>query len=286
MKSFNKALIGVAVAAAMATSAHAALTTVQGVSWDTEATNPVNDFKAQSSLTQWYQTSSAFNPTGPVISFSTPGALVGSFVTGAGKFFTVNGVNQVANDPNPETTPAIFAPGRELTLTYGGIEILSYTPTGDIFTFDLTNSFVRVYSDAPPNYTENSSSLAEQMDASDTDFAMPFFTGRFDTFNLMASLLTNGTLAGFADGLVSVTGGAAFKNFDTNKEVNPDGVSPNSDLSFTGSSQIGVGASISNVATGEFQGDSMAVPEPAALALFGIAMLAAGTASRRRRTND
>jgi hypothetical protein len=282
MKLFKKVLAGVAVAAALASPAHAALTTVLGVTWDPESTTPL-DFQASSNFSQWYQTAAngfAFNPTGAVTTFTTPASIVGSFITGGGKMNTINGVNNIPGDPIPETTPPIYAPGAEMTYTYGGIEILSVV--GTVFTFDLSNSFFNVFVDTPPNYSESTGTLIEQLDAAD---GLLFLSGHFDTFGLLANVLTaNGTLVGFADGLISVTAGAAVNNFNTDTLINPDGVSPNSDLTFSGSSQIAVGSVISSVGTGEFQGDSISIPEPGTLALLGIAMLAASTVSRRRRT--
>jgi len=56
MKLFKKALAGVAVAAALATSAQASMITVGGVTWDPDATGTLadNDFTARYSLVQWF----------------------------------------------------------------------------------------------------------------------------------------------------------------------------------------------------------------------------------------
>lgn len=282
-----KSIAGLAIAAAFAMPAHA-LVNVQGVQWDPASTDPL-DFQAAASLTQWYQTTTdplnpnnGFNPTGSVATFLNPFSLVGTYLTGAGKFATINGVNNIAGDPNPETNPDQFAPGKEVTYIFGGILITGANVNGGnvSFTFDLSSSFINVFSDSARNYAESSISLAEQLDAADTTFAEPFLTGYFETFGVASNLLNNGNLAGFAEGLISVNGGAAFDNFNTNDRTLGNVVA---DLSFTGSTQSNVGSQKSTVGTSEIQGNT--VPEPGTLLLAGGAMFLASAAARRRRKN-
>jgi len=289
MKLVKKALAGVAVAAALATSAQASVITIQGVSWDPDyyADATSQDFQATSDFKQWFQTGASFDPTGAgVVSFNSVAGLSGTYLTGAGLFNTVNGVNDNPANPIPETNPAIFAAGRELTYTFGGIKIVGATLNTDnsiSFSFDLTQSYFNVYSDSSNDY--NPATLAGQVNAANTDLGTPFLSGVFDAFGTDSAGLSIGfggtKLVGGASGLISVTGGAAFGNFDTNTLFNP--LNPNaapSDLTFSGSSQTTLGDNISSVSTGEFQGNT--IPEPASIALIGLAMLGAGVASRRK----
>jgi len=289
MKLVKKALAGVAVAAALATSAQASVITVQGVSWDPDYFGAVDskDFQATSDFKQWFQSGASFDPSGTgVVAFTSVAGLVGTYLTGAGLFNTVNGVNDNPTNPIPETSPAVFAAGRELTYTFGGIKITGATLNLDnsiSFSFDLTNSFFSVYSDSSNDY--NPATLAGQVNAANTDLGTPFLSGVFDAFGTDSASLSTGLagtkLGGSASGLISVTGGAAFGNFDTNTLFNPlNPAAAPSDLTFSGSSQTTLGSNISAVSTGEFQGNT--IPEPASIALIGLAMLGAGVASRRK----
>jgi len=282
MKLFKKVLAGVAVAAALATSAHASVINVQGILWDPDSVAP-DDFQATTNLFQWYQSSAAYDPTGTVTSFTGATSLVNKFVTGAGLFSQVNGVDTADSNPG-DTTPADFAAG-QLTYIFGGIEITGVTVSGTsaVYSYDLTNSYFNVYSNANANNYGTSGTLAGQVAASVGSYATPFLTGHFDAFSVDALLLnlTTGSpnLFGSANGLISVTGGAAYSNFDTNTKINPNDQSL-SDISFGGSSQINFASSISTVGTANMLGNT--IPEPASIALIGLAMLGAGVASRRK----
>lgn len=254
--------------------------TVQGITWDTNSVAPP-DFGANGTpMYQWFQGAAqggaAFAPQLGAVAFN-PGALgslVGTHLTGAGVFANLNG-----------TGPTVFAPGRELTFIFGGIEILTAAPSGAgaAFTFNLTNSFFRIYSDISNDYTIPlvTGLLSDQIKASNSDFVTPFLTGRFDSFDVLTSLLTTTSLSGFSDGLISFTGGAAFANFNTNTIANPAGGF--ADMTFSGSSQISAGSMISNRSSVDLVGQTIDIPEPGTLALVGLALAGMGVAARRRR---
>lgn len=258
-------------------SVQAAPVTIQGITWDPDSTTPQDFGSNGTPAYQWFQTGSGFNPTGGTVALSaTPAgiaALIGTYVTGAGVIAQING--QFAN---------VFGPGRELTYTFGGIQITGAVVTGNsiAFTFDTTNSFFNVYSDNSLDYTQPAVTglLADQVKAANTDQATPFLTGKFDFFGTSSAVLVPATffnpasLSGFAGGLISVTGGAALANFDTNTAAG-------SDLQFTGSSQQDDGSSISKVGSIDLQGNS--IPEPSTIALAGLALLGIAGAARRSR---
>ena len=85
MKLFKKVLAGVAVAAALATSAQASVITIGGVSWDPDS---AFDFTAKFDFSQWFN---------------------GTELTGVGEFYKLNNTN-----------PNVFVPNGELTLQFGG----------------------------------------------------------------------------------------------------------------------------------------------------------------------
>ncbi|PIW10298.1 MAG: hypothetical protein COW39_01260 [Comamonadaceae bacterium CG17_big_fil_post_rev_8_21_14_2_50_60_13] len=88
MKLFKKVLAGVAVAAALATSAQASMITVGGVTWDPDS---IFDFTAKFDFSQWF---------------------VGDTLTGVGEFYKLN-----------NTGPSVFVPNGELTFQFGGFAI-------------------------------------------------------------------------------------------------------------------------------------------------------------------
>lgn len=96
-----------------------------------------------------------------------------------------------------------------------------------------------------------------------------------NNYNFLGSNINNSLLSGL--GFLDVTGGLAAANFDTNSQ------DFGSDLAFTASfSNKHTPGDIKDMSgTGNFKGASMAVPEPATIALLGISLLGF-TASRRR----
>lgn len=277
----------VAAAAAILMSsmaAQASTITVQGITWDPDSIVPM-DFQANGAPAyQWFQTSAAFNPTSAfAFNAANLSALEGTYLAGAANVSQLNGI----------TSASTFAPGRELTYIFGGIKITSVTSTFIPalnqtlvnFGFDVSESYFRVYSDSSLDYTTPTVSglLADQVKAANTDFGTPFLQGVFNTFGVNTGLLTtNGVFSGTAAGLISITGGAAGTNFDTNTIGIPGGGL--ADLSFTGSTQVNNGSRISEVGSTDFQGDSRAIPEPSSLALVGLALAGAGFAFNRRKS--
>ena len=119
MKSFKKALVGLAVAAACASGAQAALNNVGGVIWDPLLSGI--DFSGVSTMTQ--------NIGG------------GGVVSG---YAYVNSLNN--------TNVATFCPGCELTITYSGFTPNAAPSTFGAFTFaTYTGGTVDFWVDHAPN---------------------------------------------------------------------------------------------------------------------------------------
>ncbi len=163
MTSFKKTLLGVAAAMALAApTANASLINVGGVVWDPDysagAPAVEKDFIARQDFTQWYSaTSDAIGTLGSYSSAVAISAVIdgqdgstgasGYFLSGAGEFYQLN--DTLRNVIQSSVTGGgidSFCPGCELTYAFGGVGLNKDN------TFDLTNSWARVYVDFSPDF--------------------------------------------------------------------------------------------------------------------------------------
>lgn len=256
-------LVGAALLG-LSSAAYAAPITVGGVTWDpTYDDSPFAiDFGAGLDFQQFWTTAGTetiddtsadykrltatqiANPT-------TPG--VGELV-GLGQFKSINGLTN------------FVCATCSLNVAFGGLTV---DGAGE---FDITNSWFRVWSspnEAQP-FNVNRYNEAQQ--------GTLWLEGVFDFFELQQGTFFNGSSNAF----LSVTGGAAFANFDTNMFSNDfgDGVIE-SDLQLTGSAQFNAGNPFSQVGTLDVRGNS--IPEPATLGILGLGLLGLGGMARRKK---
>ena len=243
MNQIKKAVLGVAMAVATMGAAVAAPQTVGGVTWD-----PDYALDFASSSVQMHQIIDANGTVG-----------------GYGVVSTMNGTGQ-----------AQFCPSCELTIVFGG-----YTPTtgGAGATTNYTGGFVNIYVNDGPSTINPYDPLT--VNAGNTGVGTLWLSLAGHEYN-GATLLgtTNSMMPPNLSGLgqLDVVGGVAAAYFDTNMQVG------GSDLAFSASfTQPYPGEPNHVVGTGNFYGQTSAVPEPSTYMMLGVGMLTLAALRRRKQ---
>ncbi|GHF99179.1 PEP-CTERM sorting domain-containing protein [Thalassotalea marina] len=239
--NFKKGLaIGLA-ALGLSMSAQAAEINVGGVVWDPDS---VNSFPAAED----------FFSSGNI--FENAAFQSGDIVNGFGIF------DQFNSDVNNVNS---FCPGCELTFTFS-MELVDFNPiAGNMGTFEFKNLAIDIFVDHNPNYVGTQATAGE---------GTLWLSLLADT-NLtgIGTNLGTGSDTGTGSANLSVVGGIAASNFDTNGEAG------GSDLVLSSSFQPG---GPNGLLKGGFELTGNSIPEPTSIALLGLGLLGFAAARKRK----
>jgi len=245
-------------------SAHAALMNVGGVVWDPDS----------------------------LFDFSSTDTMVETIV-GPGIGATIQGYAKITNLNN--TGEAVFCPGCELTYAFSGYTVSAI----DAMTGALTWSggTIDVYVDSTPNYNGLLASTATDgvlFLSLAGEAHVDALTGLVGTLHSDPTPASTG-VAGDGRGFLSVTGGLAAANFDTNSyPIVADlmGTAGFADFLFTSSFQLlpngntfvsDDGVTYGLFGSNDLSGNTISMPEPATITLAGLALMGLCFHQRRKR---
>jgi hypothetical protein len=253
MKLFKKMLVGVAAAAALATSAQAAPITVGGVTWDPSYALDLSGFSSR--IRQFADNNGTLSGYGYIFEMNNSAML--------------GGVHQ------------LMPVGQELTYQFGGfaLDAGSVTPTATGQAASYTGGWLKVFAD-------NGSGGTLQVTPNDIFSYNSTNTGDgLLWLDLVGHPILGLTLTvlsapsgGSGSSSFDVIGGAAASNLNTSQLADGADINFNSSFSLLRGTPNPYTDMIGN---GNFIGNS--VPEPESLALVGLGILALA-ASRRRKS--